>query len=205
MGTGREVDRRPQYSEAETDVKKAFRTGERIFLRPLEVEDAPLLQVWLNDPENHQYLARFRPISGPEERRWLETLHERTEDHVFGVALRDGERLIGTCGLHGAALPNRRAQLGIAIGVAEFQGKGYGAEAIRLLLRYGFETLNLHRVGLDVYENNARGIRCYEKVGFRREGTRREARWWGGRWWDVHDYGILEQEWKDSLPRNAAN
>src|SRR3954470_5813797 len=189
----------------ESPVKNAFRTGDRIFLRPLEVEDGPLIQVWLNDTENHQYLARFRPLNGAEERRWLETLHERTEDHVFGVALKDGERLIGTCGLHGAVLPHRRAQLGIAIGVPEFQGKGYGAEAIRLLLGYGFETLSLHRVGLDVYDGNVRGIRCYEKVGFRREGTRREARWWGGRWWDIHDYGILEQEWKDSLPRNAAN
>ena len=185
-------------------MKNAFRTGERIYLRPLEVEEVPLFQVWLNDPENQQYLQRFRPLNAAEERRWLETLHERSEDHVFGVALRDGDRLVGTCGLHGVALPNRRGQLGIAIGDREQQGKGYGAEAIRLLLDYAFATLGLHRVGLDVYENNVRGIRCYEKVGFRREGTRREARWWSGRWWDLHDYGILEQEYKNSLPRNAA-
>jgi len=186
-------------------VRHAIRTGGRVTLRPLGIEEAPLFQAWLNDPENQQYLQRFRPLTAVEERRWLETLHERTEDHVFGVALRDGDRLIGSCGLHGASLPNRRAQLGILIGEREFQGKGYGPEAIRLLLDYGFATLGLHRVGLDVYDNNVRGMRCYENCGFRREGTRREARWWGGRWWDIHDYGILEREWNSSLPRNAAS
>jgi RimJ/RimL family protein N-acetyltransferase len=51
-------------------------------------------------------------------------------------------------------------------------------------------------VWLLVYANNARGIRCYEKVGFRREGVRREARWWAGRWWDALEYALLEQEWQ---------
>lgn len=187
-------------------MNNAFRTGDRVVLRPLEAEDAPTCQRWLNDPENHQYLQRFRPVNLAEERRWLEGLHDKAEDHVFGIVLREGERLIGSCGLHGTALPNRKGQLGIVIGEKDAQGKGYGAEAIRLLLDYGFGTLGLHRVGLDVYSNNARGIRCYEKVGFRREGVRREARWWAGRWWDILDYAILDHEWseKASLPRNAA-
>ena len=151
----------------------AFRTGSRVALRALEVEDAPLLQRWLNDPEIHQYLARYRPVTAAEERTWLEKLHERTEDHVFGIVLREGERLIGTCGLHRVELPHRSAELGILIGVRDLQGKGHGAEAIRLLLDYGFGALGLHRVWLRVYASNDHGIRCYEKVGFRREGVRR--------------------------------
>ncbi len=185
-------------------VKNAFRVGERVYLRPIEVEDASLYQAWVNEPENLQFIGRFQPMSGVEERRWLETLHERKEEHAFGIALREGERLIGNCALRGTALPHRTGTLGILIGEKDLQGKGYGAEAIRLLLDYGFGTLGLHRVGLDVSAHNARGIRCYEKCGFRREGVRREARWWGGRWWDVHEYAILEHEWQSSLPRNAA-
>ena len=187
-------------------VKNAFRTGPQVALRALEVEDAPRCQAWINDPENHQYLQRFRPLNAVEERRWLEGLHEKTEDHVFGIVLREGERLIGSCGLHGTSLPNRKGQVGIVIGDRDAQGKGYGAEALRLLLDYGFATLGLHRVGLDVYSNNERAIRCYEKVGFRREGVRREARWWAGRWWDILDYAILEHEWNEKAslsPRNA--
>jgi RimJ/RimL family protein N-acetyltransferase len=179
-------------------VKNAFRTGSQVALRPLEVEDAPQLQRWMNDPEIHQYLRQFRPLTAAEERQWLEKLHERTEDHVFGVVLREGARLIGTCGLHRVALPHRSAELGILIGDRDVQGRGHGAEAIRLLLDYGFGTLGLHRVGLQVYANNDRGIRCYEKVGFRREGVRRESRWWAGRWWDSIEYAMLEQEWQDA-------
>ena len=96
-------------------MKNAFRSGERIVLRPVEVDEAPLFQAWFNEPENLQYLQRFRPLSLAEERKWLETAHEKPEEHLFGIALREGERLIGCCGLHGTSLPNRRGELGIVI------------------------------------------------------------------------------------------
>jgi len=182
-------------------MKNAFRTGKRIAFRPLEMEDLADCQRWINDPAIHQYLLRVRPLNGPAEKEWLENLHKNERDVIFGIALCEGGRLIGTCGLHGATLPNRAAELGILIGEPEFHGKGYGAEAIGLLLDYGFGTLNLHRIELRVYSNNARGIRCYEKCGFTREGAKREARWWGGRWWDVLEYAILAHEW---TPRGSA-
>lgn len=182
-------------------MKNAFRTGERIAFRPLEIEDLESCQGWLNDPEVHQYLQRSRPLNRVEEREWLEKLHRNENDHLFGITLREGGRLIGTCGLHRASLPHRSAELGIVIGEAEFQGKGYGREAIGLLLDYGFGTLNLNRIELRVYANNARGIRCYEACGFKREGVKREARWWDGRWWDILEYAILTREW---TPRGSA-
>ena len=176
-------------------MKNAFRTGERVALRPLEVEDGDLLRSWLNDPEIHQHLALFRPLSGAAEREWLEGAHKRENDHVFGIALRETGALIGSCGLHRVVpLPHRSAELGIQIGEASCRGRGLGAEAVRLLLAYGFETLGLHRISLNVYENNPRAIRCYERAGFRREGEKREARWWAGRWWNVLEYAILEGE-----------
>ena len=185
-------------------MKNAFRSGPRLWFRPLEAEHAPTIQTWFNDPENTQYLKRFRPISLLEEKQWLEKAPERKDEHHFEIVLREGERLIGICSLHDGGLPSRSAELGIAIGEREEQGKGYGEEALRLLLEYGFATLGLHRIGLNVYENNPRAIRCYEKCGFRREGVRREARWWAGRWWSILEYGILEHEWQSLSPRNAA-
>ncbi len=136
----------------------------------------------------------------------METLHEKKEQHPFAIALKEGQRLIGNCALRLGEQPHRSADLGIMIGEREFQGKGFGAEAIGLLLDFGFATLGLHRIGLHVYENNVRGIRCYEKCGFKREGVRREARWWAGRWWNIIDYAILADEWNDMTlsPRNAA-
>ena len=186
----------------------AFRTGERIVLRTLELEDLEFLQRLVNSEALHEFIGVYWPLNGVAEREWLEGLYKTKEKFPFGIALKEGNRLIGTCELRLGFAAHRNADLGIAIAEPEFQGKGYGAEAIRLLLEYGFGTLGLHRIGLHVYENNARGIRCYEKCGFRREGVRREARWWAGRWWNALDYAILEQEWqqqKTLSPRNAAN
>lgn len=180
----------------------AFRTGRRICFRPLEIEHGPVFQAWINDPENHQFLMRVRPISGAEEKAWLEKAHEQKQHHHFEIWLREPAKLIGICSLREDL--HRSADLGITIGDPEHQGRGYGAEAIGLLLDYGFLTLGLHRIGLSVYENNPRGMRCYEKCGFRREGARREARWWAGRWWTIFDYAILEHEWHSLSPGNAA-
>ena len=173
-------------------------------LRPLEMEDVEILQGWINNPEIHQYLCRTRPLNRTEEKEWLENLHKQEGEVVLGIARREGEQLIGTCGLHGLKGPHRTAELGILIGEERFHGQGYGTEAIRLLLAYGFQTLNLHRVGLRVYENNPRAIRCYEKCGFRREGVQRESRWWEGRWWNTLEYAILEKEWRETKPREIA-
>ena len=147
-------------------MNNAFRSSSRICFRPAEVERGPIYQAWINDPENHQFLARFRPLNGLEEKQWIEKGHERKGEYQFEIALCEGERPIGLCSIHVGENPNRSGELGILIGDREFQSKGYGSEAMGLLLDYGFATLGLHRIQLYVYANNARAIRCYEKVGF---------------------------------------
>jgi RimJ/RimL family protein N-acetyltransferase len=174
-----------------------FRTGRRIAFRSLEIEDLETCRAWLNDPEIHRFLSRHRPLGRIEEREWLEGLHRRADDVVFGIVRLEDRRLIGNAGLHRFALPNRSAELGIAIGDRESLGRGYGSEAVRLLLDYAFGTLGLHRVGLRVYADNARAIRCYEKCGFRREGVQREVGWREGGWRDDLLYAILESEWRE--------
>ncbi len=89
----------------------------------------------------------------------------------------------------------RRASFGILIGDKAAWGKGYGSEATRLMLRHAFETLNLNRVWLHVYEYNQRGIRAYEKVGFRREGVLRQDTFRDGRYWDTIAMAVLREEW----------
>jgi len=189
-------------------MKNAFRTGSRIYFRPLELADLDFLQALANSEELHPFIGIYWPLNGVAEKEWLEGLSKSREKCVFGIVLKEENRLIGTCELRLGPAAHRSADIGIGILGSEFHGKGYGAEAIRLLLAYAFETLGQHRVTLSVFENNPRGIRCYEKCGFRREGVRRQARWWAGRWWDILDYAILENEWqheKTLSPRNAAN
>jgi RimJ/RimL family protein N-acetyltransferase len=181
-------------------MRNVFREGERICFRPLEMEDLEFLQRMIASEEIHPYIGVYWPLNKRAEREWLEGLYKTRENFPFGIALKEDDRLIGCCDLRLGAAAHRAAEIGIGIGEPEARGKGYGTEAIRLLLDYGFGTLNLHRIELRVYENNPRAIRCYEKCGFKREGIKREARWWDGRWWDSLDYAILAHEWREQAP-----
>lgn len=169
--------------------------GERVYLRPLGRADAPALQPWFNDPEVCEQLAIRRAASLEFELEFLAGLERDEHRVVLGIALRDGDALIGTTGLEEIDFVNRQAQFGIAIGVKSEWGKGHGTEVTRLVVRYAFEHLNLNRVFLHVYETNPRGLRAYEKAGFRREGVLRQARWQQTRFVDTIVMGMLREEW----------
>ncbi len=171
-----------------------FLIGTNVYLRPLDRGDAPAFVSWLNDPEVSRYLLVYRPMTLAVEEEFLSRLN-RDDDLVLGLVLRDGDRLIGGIGLHNIDQRCRRASFGILIGDKAAWGKGYGSEATRLMLRHAFETLNLNRVWLHVYEYNQRGIRAYEKVGFRREGVLRQDTFRDGRYWDTIAMAVLREEW----------
>jgi len=173
-----------------------FLKGERVGLRAPEREHIDLFLKWFNDLDILQYVLRVRPMGRAEEEEWLAGLSKRPDDLVFVIAALEGGVPIGSCGLHRISASNRSAELGIVIGEKENWNRGYGREAMNLLCGYGFGVLNLNRIGLSVYEYNVRGIRCYERVGFRPEGRRRAARFWDGRYWDILEMGLLASEWK---------
>ena len=133
------------------DRKIVYYEGLRIYFRPVEVEDEPALRRWINDPSIWRGLPLRGPINANREREWIESQSGSTSDHIFGIVVRDGDRLIGTIGLRGIDPVARSATLGIAIGDRTFHSKGYGTEAVRLLLRYAFDELNLNRVALAVF------------------------------------------------------
>ena len=87
------------------------------------------------------------------------------------------------------------AFVGIGIGETDYRGKGYGTDAMRLILRYAFEALHLRRVSLDVFEYNQRAYRSYIKAGFVEEGRARQYLHRDGRRWDLIYMGILREEW----------
>ena len=176
-----------------------FMQSERLRLRAPEREHIECFVRWLNEREVVQYIQRFRPLSRIEEEELLASAHKRPEEVLFVIEAREPGgvgRPIGCCGLHRISLPNRSAELGIIIGEEEFRGRGFGREVMNLLCEYGFQVLNLNRIGLEVYEYNARAVRCYERAGFQHEGRRREARFWNGRHWDSLQMGILAAEWR---------
>jgi RimJ/RimL family protein N-acetyltransferase len=86
--------------------------------------------------------------------------------------------------------------LGIVIGDKNYWGQGYGTDAVRAVLRWAFDYLNLNRVWLTVYDYNERAFRCYAKCGFRHEGTMRQAKYADGEHHDELMMGILRDEFQ---------
>jgi len=174
--------------------------GSGIRLRAIERQDLPQFVAWFNDPDVRHGLALNFPMSLPEEETWFEEVLKQPQAErplVIEVETPQGWQGIGTCGLHRIDWINRHAELGISIGDKTFWNQGYGRKAVRLLVRFAFQTLNLHRVYLQVYENNARAIRAYEHAGFVHEGRLRQARFQDGRYVDVLIMSILRSEWHD--------
>jgi RimJ/RimL family protein N-acetyltransferase len=167
--------------------------GSHIYLSPMNPGDLDLYTKWLNDREVALWLSLYpKLISLPAEQKTLE--HLATEGYIFAIILRETGQCIGNISLTHIHDTYRQATLGIFIGETEHRSKGYGAEAIRLLLNYGFHTLNLHTVQLYVNSKNARAIACYKKCGFREVGRRREAIFMDGRYVDRVVMDILDRE-----------
>jgi RimJ/RimL family protein N-acetyltransferase len=172
--------------------------GERIRLRGVERSDLPQFQEWLNDPEVIEGLATYLPLSMADEEQWFEGMSKRdTVEKPMAIEVKEdnGWRLIGNAGLFNLEWMPRSAELGIFIGEKAFWNKGYGTETVCLLLRHGFETLNLNRIFLQVYSTNTRARRSYEKAGFVLEGTLREAVYRQGKYADMHVMSVLRSEW----------
>jgi UDP-4-amino-4,6-dideoxy-N-acetyl-beta-L-altrosamine N-acetyltransferase len=172
-----------------------FLMGERLYLRPLEMSDLPRLQRWINDPETRRFLLNVRPLSEIDERKYIEGLADQPNDVKLAIVRREDDRLIGSMSLSGINWVDRCGTFGIVIGEADCRGRGHGAEATRLMLRYAFETLNLHRVQLEVLDFNRAGVRAYEKAGFLREGTARDRHFRDGRYHDAHVYALLATDY----------
>ena len=174
--------------------------GERVFLRPAERADIPRFMEWLGDAVVGEGLATRAPWSRIAEENWFDEL-QRTQGKTtwhFVICLRDDERPIGFCALHSIDHVNGSTELGIGIGEPGEWDKGYGTEAMHVLLDLAFGELRLHRVFLHVFDFNDRAIHVYEQAGFRHEGTKRQAHYRHGRYSDMHVMGILADEWATS-------
>ncbi len=176
-------------------MKNPFLIGQKVYLRPLEREDAPRVTPWFNLPDVRRTLLRHRPINLRSEEEFIDKAYQGEHDVMLGIELRSVEQLVGVTGLHAIDFKDRHAGFGIVVGEPEQWGKGYGTEATALIVGYAFDTLNLNRVWLHVYEDNERGIRAYRKVGFREEGRLRQHAYHDGRYWDTVTMGILREEW----------
>ena len=175
--------------------------GERIYLSPRNTEDAEIFTEWMNDFETTDFTGRSGCLMSLEgEKKFLE--ERNNEEATFVIVTLDKDKLIGAIGLEDINYINRTAILGIFIGDKNYRDKGYGTEAIRLLLDYGFNYMNLNNIKLDVIEFNERAIKCYEKCGFKEYGRRRKASFINGKYYNRIEMEILSEEFKESYIKN---
>ena len=136
-----------------------------------------------------------RPISAEAHAEWERPFLNAPNSYVFRLRTLEDDLLTGVGALGDVQWAHRTAMLGLAIGDPAYWGRGYGSDAIRLLLRYGFEERNLHKVWLSTIGFNVRAQRAFERAGFVREGVQREMIEWAGRRFDLLLYGMLRDEW----------
>ena len=172
-------------------------TGERIFLREFRREDINGMISWATDIDTIKYLG-----SGFTTPKTEEMVEKMLDAYLSGdaaginlvIAERETERYLGQCSLTKVDTVNRCATLSVVM-CPRFASRGYGTEALRLLIDYGFRLHNIRRIELSVMASNAAAIRCYEKCGFRKEGVARQAFFSEGAYVDKIYMGLLRSEW----------
>lgn len=175
-------------------ISESILEGEKVRLRPMQPGDLPSFWNWLQDAEVRRWLAAMDEAPTMEdEEEWYDRRRSDPEAVLWAIETLDG-RLLGSLELR-LTPASHRAELGIAIQDKSQWNKGYGTDAVKLALEYGFDDLELNRVELTTDAENVRGRRCYEKCGFVEEGVLRQHRFVEGRFGDTVVMSILREEW----------
>jgi RimJ/RimL family protein N-acetyltransferase len=180
-----------------------FLIGETVYLRPFEKEDLPLLRTWSNNPEIRKLTGEVLPTSAGASEKWFERMQNDPDRVWFIIALKENDHPIGEAGLLRIFYPWRTSDLTIILGDPFCWGKGYGSEAIHLLLDYAFGALALHRISIGVVGFNERALRFYEKIGFQREGVQRDGYFYNHQFSDFVMMSLLEDEYRALHPVNG--
>ncbi|MTE12452.1 GNAT family N-acetyltransferase [Nocardia aurantiaca] len=193
------------FESADFSIKPTL-TGTRVVLRPFISEDLDAILTALRDPDVrrltgsvHDDTTEITPEDPAETRRlrdWYATREAQPDRLDLAIVEVATARCVGEAVLNQWDPGNRSCNFRILIGPGG-QGRGLGTEATRLIVGYGFETLGLHRISLEVYAFNPRARRSYEKAGFRPEGVLRESLRYGDRWIDATVMSILAREWAE--------
>lgn len=179
--------------------------GERIYLAPKgsSEEEIEKFTEWMNDFQVTNYTGRTSQITTyASEKEYLENAEKNIDRRTFNIVSLEDDKLVGTVGLESINWIERSAVLGIFIGDNDFRSNGYGTEAIKLLLEYGFRYINLHSIRLDLLSVNERAHKCYLKCGFKDTGASREQIFLNGKYYDKLHMDILESEFEGDYIKN---
>ncbi|WP_181149785.1 GNAT family N-acetyltransferase [Arthrobacter sp. MYb227] len=175
--------------------------GDKIRFRALAESDLPLLEKWWGLPEwsvLQQTTIRPCPAGSTAEmfKQW--SINSTPGSIGLSIETRESGSFIGHVTLYGASMPERAATLAIILAPEE-TGKGYGTDAVKTAIDYGFLQMGLNRIELRVWAFNQRAHKAYSNAGFTEEGRLREVLYFNGTHHDAIVMSILRSEWKSPL------
>jgi len=174
---------------------------ERLFLRPLTLDDTDFVFRHFSDPLVARYLLDEPPVASPEEARAIIRFYLEPEGknrNRWGVLRKADQRLIGTCGFHKWDKAHRRVEIGYDLS-PDCWGQGYMTEALRAAIDNAFTRMNLYRIDALVHVENTGSNRILQKLGFRLEGVLRGYFCWQDTFHDHNFFGLLRDEWRGVL------
>lgn len=173
-----------------------FLEGDQVVLRPLFVEDVEGNYInWLNDPVINEHNSHHVfPYTRAQALNYIESVSGDKQNLVLAIVAKDSGKHIGNISLQKIDQISKNAEYAILIGEKDYWGKGIAQEASRLLLRHGFEALNLHRVYCGTSNTNIAMQKLAHTLGMKQEGVRREAHYKNGSYADIIEYGLLKNE-----------
>lgn len=171
--------------------------GEKVHIRPLQEGDVVRRFEFAQDIEIYGLDCGVpSPVTLERVKSDFERLVKEEDPNKVLFAIEADGQYIGDIGLVGLSSPHGTAELGIQIGDRAYWGRGYGRDAVRVMLRYGFHFRGLRRIALTTHIKNERAIRCYRACGFVEEGRPRKAVWVEGEYVDLINMAILREEWQ---------
>jgi RimJ/RimL family protein N-acetyltransferase len=166
--------------------------GKKVILRPIKLSDAPAIVKWSRDPEVTKFLSMGKRTL-PEERQWIMDKSKNKDEKIFAIETLDHKH-IGNTGLH-LNLKNKKAGFGIFIGDKNYWSCGYGTDATKMILDYGFKKFKLHKIFLDVYDYNQRAINLYLNMGFELAGIKKDDRLRNNKFYNAYYMELLSKNW----------
>jgi RimJ/RimL family protein N-acetyltransferase len=176
-------------------LEKPILTGSTIRLRPITADDASAMFASLDDEESMRLTGSQQTFTFEQVQQHCQRLYGADDRADYAIIRQEDDLYLGEVVLNDIDWQNRTANFRIALVGKQFFGQGYGSEATRLILDYGFTNLKLHRIELEVYDFNPRAQHVYEKVGFVREGVRRDVLLWEGQYHSAITMSMLAHEY----------
>lgn len=172
--------------------------GVLVRLRAYAKEEMDYVKDLINRSEIKKYLSPGIPFpyTLEDELKFYESISANNDTYTFAMETKDAKELIGGCGINAIDWKNSTATVGIFIGKDRFLSKGYGTDAMKVLVNFIFDEMNINKIKLEVYSFNLRAIKCYEKLGFKEEGCLRKELFREGKYHDVLHYGMFRDEFK---------